>query len=64
MLPAIRETGKLEDDAISELERAVSEVKQGFRSKGQSIGAPGHDDEVSAMDEDDVNQEQIVRQKR
>ncbi|MFC3688152.1 F0F1 ATP synthase subunit alpha [Aquipuribacter hungaricus] len=65
VLPAIRETGKLEDDAIAELERAVTEVKQGFRGgKGQAIGAPGHDDEVSAIDEDDVNQEQIVRQKR
>ena len=65
VLPAIRETGKLEDDAIAELERAVGEVKQGFRGgDGHAIGAPGHDDEVDAIDADDVNQEQIVRAKR
>jgi F-type H+-transporting ATPase subunit alpha len=65
VLGAIRETGKLEDDGIAALERAVTDVKQGFRGgKGQAIGAPGHDDEVAALDEDDVNQEQIVRQKR
>jgi F-type H+-transporting ATPase subunit alpha len=65
VLPGIRETGKLEDDAIAELERAVAEVKQGFRSgDGKAIDAPGHDDEVGAIDEDDVNQEQIVRKKR
>ena len=65
VLPAIRETGKLEDDAIAELERAVTEVKQGFRGgDGHALGAPGHDDDVDALDDDDVNQERIVRAKR
>ena len=65
VLPGIRETGLLSDDAVAELERAVAEVKQGFRGgDGKAIDAPGHDDEVGAIDEDDVNQEQIVRQKR
>lgn len=64
VLPAIRETGKLEDDAVAELERAIAEVKQGFRTgDGHAIGAPGHE-ESEAIDEDDVNQEQIVRHKR
>ena len=65
VLPAIRETGKLEDDAIAELERAVTEVKQGFRGgDGHALGSPGHDDDVDALDDDDVNQERIVRAKR
>ncbi len=65
VLPVIRETGKLEDDSVAELERAIAEVKQGFRSGGDhALGAPGHDEEVGALDEDDVNQEQIVRKKR
>ena len=65
VLPAIRETGKLEDDAVAELERAVTEVKQGFRGgDGHALGAPGHDDDVDALDDDDVNQERIVRAKR
>ncbi|WP_380168815.1 F0F1 ATP synthase subunit alpha [Jannaschia sp. R86511] len=65
VLGGIRETGKLDDDAIGVLEQAVGEVKQGFRAgSGHAIGAPGHEEEVGALDEDDVNQEQIVRQKR
>ncbi len=64
VLGGIRETGKLDDDAIGTLESAVAEVKQGFRSgDGSAIGAPGNE-ESDAIDEDDVNQEQIVRQKR
>ncbi|MGJ7442027.1 F0F1 ATP synthase subunit alpha [Aquipuribacter sp. MA13-6] len=64
VLGGIRETGKLDDDAIGTLERAIAEVKQGFRSgDGSAIGAPGHE-ESDAIDEDDVNQERIVRQKR
>ncbi len=65
VLGGIRETGKLDDDAIGTLESAIAEVKQGFRGgDGKAINAPGHDDEVDALDEDDVNQEQIVRKKR
>jgi len=65
VLPAIRETGKLEDDAVAELERVVTEVKQGFRGgKGHALGAPGTDDEVAALGDEDVDQEQIVRRKR
>ena len=64
VLGGIRETGKLDDDAVGVLEDAVAEVKQGFRSgDGHAIGAPGHE-ESEAIESDDVNQEQIVRQKR
>ncbi len=65
LLDTIRETGKLEDDTVQALEREIEEFGKGFRtSGGQGIGAPGTDEEVDAIDEDDVNQEQIVRQKR
>ena len=65
LLDTIRETGKLEDDTVQALEREISEFGKGFRtSGGHAINAPGHDDEVQALEDDDVNQEQIVRKKR
>ncbi len=60
---AIRETGKFEDDTKSALEDAYSSFLDQFEtSDGQSI-KPGTQD-VEALDDEDVEQEQIVKQKR
>ncbi|MFC5380541.1 F0F1 ATP synthase subunit alpha [Aquipuribacter nitratireducens] len=62
-LPAIRETGKLEDDTTAALEREIEDFKSTFRGgDGHAINAPGHE-ESEPIDEDDVNQEQIVRRR-
>ncbi|MEG9226357.1 F0F1 ATP synthase subunit alpha [Aeromicrobium sp. Sec7.5] len=60
---AIRETGKFEDDTASSLEDAYTSFLDQFEtSDGQSI-KPGSQD-VEALDDEDVEQEQIVKQKR
>ena len=60
---AIRETGKFEDDTASSLEDAYSSFLDQFEtSDGESI-KPGKQD-VEALDDEDVEQEQIVKQKR
>lgn len=60
---AIRESGKFEDDTASALEDAYSSFLDQFEtSDGQSI-KPGTQD-VEALDDEDVEQEQIVKQKR
>ena len=60
----IRETGKLEDDTEKSLEEAVSAFKKQFKA-GQNdslVGTPT-DEPVEAHEDDDVDQEQIVRRK-
>ncbi|WP_068431569.1 F0F1 ATP synthase subunit alpha [Piscicoccus intestinalis] len=60
----IRETGKLEDDTEKSLEEAVSAFKKQFKA-GQNdslVGTPT-DDPVEAHEDDDVDQEKIVRRK-
>ena len=60
---AIRETGKFEDDTASSLEDAYTSFLDQFEtSDGESI-KPGTQD-VEALDDEDVEQEQIVKQKR
>ncbi|WP_229051348.1 F0F1 ATP synthase subunit alpha [Aeromicrobium sp. Leaf350] len=60
---AIRETGKFEDDTASALEDAYTSFLDQFEtSDGESI-KPGSQD-VEALDDEDVEQEQIVKQKR
>ena len=60
---AIRETGKFEDDTKSALEDAYTSFLDQFEtSEGESI-KPGKQD-VEALDDEDVEQEQIVKQKR
>ena len=60
---AIRETGKFEDDTKSALEDAYTSFLDQFEtSEGESI-KPGRQD-VEALDDEDVEQEQIVKQKR
>ncbi|MCK5892409.1 MAG: F0F1 ATP synthase subunit alpha [Aeromicrobium sp.] len=60
---AIRETGKFEDDTAASLEDAYTSFLDQFEtSEGESI-KPGTMD-VEALDDEDVEQEQIVKQKR
>ena len=62
VLTTIRETAKLEKDTIAELEKAVAKFKRGFAtSEGSALASAG---DSSALDEDDVEQEQIVKQKK
>jgi F-type H+/Na+-transporting ATPase subunit alpha len=63
-LPGIRETGKLDDDTKATLEREIDDFKASFRTGGgHALGAPGTEAPADAIDEDDVNQEQIVRRR-
>ncbi|MFC5998146.1 F0F1 ATP synthase subunit alpha [Quadrisphaera sp. GCM10027208] len=64
VLSTIRETGTFSDDTAATLEREVQSFLQGF-SGGQDGGfvQPGHE-EAEAIDEAEVEQEKIVRQKR
>jgi F-type H+-transporting ATPase subunit alpha len=62
VLTTIRETAKLEKDTIAELEKAVAKFKRGFAtSEGTALASAG---DSSVLDEDDVEQEQIVKQKK
>ena len=63
VLDAIRESGKFEDDSEQALEAAYNSFLDQFEtSEGRSI-KPGHE-EFEALDDEDVEQEQIVKQKR
>ncbi|GAA2082395.1 F0F1 ATP synthase subunit alpha [Aeromicrobium halocynthiae] len=60
---AIRESGKFEDDSESALEDAYTSFLEQFEtSEGERIRV-GHE-EFEALDDEDVEQEQIVKQKR
>ncbi|NHI16392.1 F0F1 ATP synthase subunit alpha [Microbacterium excoecariae] len=61
VLDALRASGKLEDDVVAEMEKAIDTFVLEFQASGaQGIGAPGHE-EVSAAGHEDVSQEQIVK---
>ncbi|MDQ3357773.1 MAG: F0F1 ATP synthase subunit alpha [Actinomycetota bacterium] len=67
LLDGIRESGKLGDDTRSALEDAMKSFKEQFRTKEGSGIHPGtneDDENIESLEEDDVNQEQIKRQKR
>jgi F-type H+/Na+-transporting ATPase subunit alpha len=63
VLTTIRETGKFEDDTAQTLQAEVNEFKQSFTGSGQGGVRPCHE-EAEALAEGDVDQEQIVRQRR
>jgi F-type H+-transporting ATPase subunit alpha len=65
ILDAIRETGKFEDDTRASLEKAYDSFLDQFETgDGSSIKVkPGHE-EFEALADEDVEQEQIVKQKR
>jgi len=66
VLETIRETGKMEDDTAKALEDEVNTFREGFTSEHDAEhGAveAGHE-ESEALEDESVEQEQIVRQKR
>jgi F-type H+-transporting ATPase subunit alpha len=63
-LTTIRETNNLEDDTVRELEGAIEKFKRSFQTgQGVPLASVGNES-VAAMEEEDVNQEKIVKQKR
>ena len=63
-LTVIRETEKLEDDTVKELEKAIEHFKKMFQlHTGEPLVKAGKED-VKALADDQVGQEQIVIQKR
>jgi F-type H+-transporting ATPase subunit alpha len=63
-LDVIRETEKLEDDTIAELQKASEKFKKTFETHdGESLIKVGKEN-VEALEESEIGQEKIVRQKR
>jgi F-type H+/Na+-transporting ATPase subunit alpha len=64
ILSTIRETQKFEDDTAKSLEEAYDKFLDQFEtSEGESIKV-GHEPEVEPTSDDELEQEQIVKQKR
>jgi len=64
VLPAIRETGKFDEDTESTLNSEVASFLDAFSTSDDAgLVSAGHE-EADAIDEADVEQEKIVRQKR
>jgi F-type H+/Na+-transporting ATPase subunit alpha len=63
VLGTIRETGKLDDDALKVLEEEVVKFKDGFSGSSDGGVRVGHE-ESEALADGEVEQEQIVRQRR
>jgi F-type H+-transporting ATPase subunit alpha len=64
LLDTIRESGKLEDDTKAELEKEVDKFVTSFRGAGnEGLGHPGSE-EFDALEDEDIEQEKIVRRKR
>jgi F-type H+-transporting ATPase subunit alpha len=61
ILTTIRETSKLESDTVAELEKEVAKFKKSFATKA---GAPLASNSAEVLEEEDVNQEKIVKQKK
>ena len=67
LLTGIQETGKLGDDTVATLESAMASFKREFvaDSSGElRVGSAEDEDNIDALDEGDVNQEQIKVQRR
>ncbi len=63
LLDGIRETSKLGDDTRGALEDAMESFKQQFRT-GEDESVEPVEEDVEALDAEDVDQEQIKRRKR
>ncbi|WP_395243631.1 F0F1 ATP synthase subunit alpha [Agromyces sp. MMS24-K17] len=64
ILDVLRETNKLEDETVAKLVSAVESFKQEFQTgEGKSLASVGRE-EFTAIAEEDVNQEQIVKGRR
>lgn len=64
VLASIRETKKLGDDTRGSLESAMASFQEQFRGEDGGIRPGSDEDDTQALEDEDVNQEQIVRQKR
>jgi F-type H+-transporting ATPase subunit alpha len=64
LLSAIRETKKFEDDTEKGLIDAIDGFKEQFLAGGKDSVPVGHEAEPGALPEDEVEQVQIVKQKR
>jgi F-type H+-transporting ATPase subunit alpha len=61
VLDRLASSGKLEDDVLADMEKAVDTFVLEFQQgSGQSIGAPGHEEHAAAQHEE-IGQEQIVK---
>jgi len=64
VLTTLRETNVLDDATVAELDKAVDAFKLEFQTgEGQSLNAAGSE-AFDAAEAEDINQEQIVKQKR
>ena len=62
VLDSVRESGQFDDDSAQAVTAALDEFKPTFQTSGGELLAGK--EEAEAMDSEDVEQEQIVRQKR
>ncbi|WP_210479048.1 F0F1 ATP synthase subunit alpha [Naasia sp. SYSU D00948] len=64
ILTRLRDTNVLDDDTVAELDRAVDRFKLEFQTgEGRPLASAGHE-EFTPIDQEDVNQEKIVRARR
>jgi F-type H+-transporting ATPase subunit alpha len=63
ILQTISETQKFDDDTAAALVEEIGRFKQGFQTSEGKLLQAGHE-EADAMDDEDVAQEKIVKQKR
>ena len=64
LLEAIRETKKFDDDTEAGVLEAINAFKEQFLAGGKEAVMVGHEAEAGALAEDEVEQVQIVKQKR
>ena len=64
LLESIRETKKFDDDTEAGVLEAINAFKEQFLAGGKDVVPVGHEAEAGALAEDEVEQVQIVKQKR
>lgn len=64
VLTVIAETGKLEDETVESLKSNIASFKAGFFGEGDDQLVAAGREEFAALDEESVDQEKIVKQKR
>ncbi len=64
VMTVLAETNKLEDSTVDEMKTLITNFKQGFFGEGDNRMVAAGNEETSALDEDSVDQEKIVKQKR
>ena len=64
VMTVLAETNKLEDSTVEEMKSLITNFKQGFFSEGDDRMVAAGNESTSALDEEAVDQEKIVKQKR